>query len=350
MKRGRLVQSILFVLALGACSKAGSGDEDTTATSVSVRTAVVAIGPFFETLGSIGVVEPRVGHIALLSAPAPTRVNQVFVSAGQSVSRGAMLVVLDQSPLRVNEQSAAAALGAAERNYERARTLTAGGILPRKDLEQATADLAKARADVVTQQRLLQLSVLRSPISGIVTKMNAVLGAMVDTNQPLVEISDPNAVDIIMSVGPTDAAKVHPGAKVSLRSGEKSTGETLGVGTVIDVAGTVDSASRSVSVRIRAETTLRPLRIGETIYGEITLSTRANAVIVPIEALVPDNEGFKVFVVDTMSLAHSRAVVVGGRTEKIAEIKSGLAGGERVVTYGAYGLEDGVKVVVQKTQ
>jgi membrane fusion protein (multidrug efflux system) len=346
--RDTAIYSVLVVAMLSGCSKAKTGDADSAVTAVGVRTAVVTIEPFFETLGSIGVVEPRVGHVALLSAPAPTRVIQVNVSAGQNVSRGATLVVLDQSPLRESVRSSDAALVAAQRNYERARNLTAAGILPRKDLEQATADLAKARSDVVTERRLLQLSILRSPISGIVTKMNAVLGAAVDTNQPLVEISDPTAVDIIMSVGPTEAATVHPGAKVNLRSGEKSTGEIIGVGTVIDVAGTVDSASRSVSVRIRSATTRRPIRLGETIYGEITLATRENAVIAPVEALVPDGDGFKVFVVDPKGVVHSRPVTVGGRTEKIAEIRSGLSGGENVVTYGAYGLEDGVKVVVQK--
>ncbi|MFN2604177.1 MAG: efflux RND transporter periplasmic adaptor subunit [Gemmatimonadaceae bacterium] len=348
MSRDKAIYSLLVLAVLTACSKEKDEKGDSAPTAVGVRTAVVTIQPFFETLGSIGVVEPRIGHVALLSAPAPTRVIQVFVSAGQNVSRGSTLVVLDQSSLRESVRSAAAALTAAQRSYERARSLTQAGILPRKDLEQATADLAKARADVATERRLLELSVLRSPISGIVTKMNAVLGAAVDTNQPLVEISDPTAVDIVMSVGPTEAATVHPGAKVNLRSGEKSTGEMIGVGTVIDVAGTVDSASRSVSVRIRAATTRRPLRLGETVYGEITLSTREDAVTAPLEALVPDGEGFKLFVVDPKGIVHSRPVVVGGRTDKIAEIKSGLSGGETVVTYGAYGLEDSVKVVVQK--
>jgi cobalt-zinc-cadmium efflux system membrane fusion protein len=346
--RDKTIYWLLALVMFSACSKVKSGSDESTPTAVGVRTALVTIEPFYETLGSIGVVEPRIGHVALLSAPAPTRVIQVFVSAGQNVSRGQTLVVLDQSSLRESVRSSQAALTAAQRAYERARSLTQAGILPRKDLEQATADLAKARADVVTESRLLQLSVLRSPISGIVTKMNAVLGAAVDTNQPLVEISDPSAVDIVMSVGPTEAAAVHPGAKVNLRSGEKSTGEVIGVGTVIDVAGTVDSASRSVSVRIRAATTRRPIRLGETIYGEITLSTRQNAVIAPLEALVPDGDGFKVFIVDSKGIVHSRSVVVGGRTDKIAEITSGLSGGETVVTYGAYGLEDSVKVVVQK--
>jgi RND family efflux transporter MFP subunit len=175
-----------------------------------------------------------------------------------------------------------------------------------------------------------------------------VLGAAVDTNQPLVEVADPSAVDILLSVGPTEAATVHPGAKVNLRSGEKATGEVIGVGTVLDVAAIIDSASRSVSVRVRAATTRRPLSIGETIYGEITLATRADAVVAPIEALVPDGDGFKVFVVDQSGVVHARPVTVGGRTDKVAEINSGLKGGETVVTYGAYGLDDSVKVVVLK--
>jgi RND family efflux transporter MFP subunit len=338
----------MLALLASACSSAKDEPEDSAVTAVGVRTAVVTTQPFFETLGTIGAVEPRAGHVALLSAPAPTRVAQVFVSAGKIVSRGTTLVVLDQSLLREAARAANAALVAAQRNFERARTLSAAGILPRKDLDQATADLAKARADVANQRRILQLSVLRSPIAGVVTKMNAVLGAAVDTNQPLVEVADPSAVDILLSVGPTEAATVHPGAKVNIRSGEKATGEVIGIGTVLDVAGIIDSASRSVSVRVRAATTKRPLRVGETIYGEITLATRENAVVAPIESLVPDGDGFKVFVVDQSGIVHARPVTVGGRTDKVAEIKSGLNGGETVVTYGAYGLDDSVKVVVQK--
>jgi RND family efflux transporter MFP subunit len=342
------IRILMLTLLASACSTAKDPPTDSAVTAVGVRTAVVTTQPFFETLGTIGAVEPRAGHVALLSAPAPTRVTQVFVSAGKIVSRGTTLVALDQSLLREAARASDAALVAAQRSFERARTLSAAGILPRKDLEQATADLAKARADVANQRRILQLAVLRSPIAGVVTKMNAVLGAAVDTNQPLVEVADPSSVDILLSVGPTEAATVHPGAKVNIRSGEKATGEVIGVGTVLDVAGIIDSASRSVSVRVRAATTTRPLRLGETIYGEITLATRENAVVAPIEALVPDGDGFKVFVVDQSGIAHAHPVTVGGRTDKVAEIKSGLNGGETIVTYGAYGLDDSVKVVVQK--
>ena len=83
-------------------------------------------------------------------------------------------------------------------------------------------------------------------------------------------------------------------------------------------------------------------------YGEIGLATRPNAVTVPIAALVPEGDGFKVFVVDGAGVAHARAVTVGARTESTAEVNTGLTGGERIVTYGAYGLEDGATVVTMK--
>ena len=106
----------------------------------------------------------------------------------------------------------------------------------------------------------------------------------------------------------------------------------------------VDSASRSVTVRAQAPTTRRPLRIGETIFAQITVATRMNALVIPLESLVPDGEEYRVFVVDASGMAHERSVKVGGRTDKVAEITEGLSAGERIVTYGAYGLEDSVRV------
>jgi membrane fusion protein (multidrug efflux system) len=65
---------------------------------------------------------------------------------------------------------------------------------------------------------------------------------------------------------------------------------------------------------------------------------------VPVAALVPEGDGFKVFVVNAANIALSRKVTVGRRSDTTADITSGLSGGERVVTEGAYGVEDSVKV------
>jgi membrane fusion protein (multidrug efflux system) len=117
---------------------------------------------------------------------------------------------------------------------------------------------------------------------------------------------------------------------------------------VVDVAGTVDSASRSVSVRVQVVAPRRPLRIGETVFGRIAVATHPSALTVPLDALVPEGDGFKVFVVDAAGVAHTRPVTIGGQTTQVAEVTSGLTAGERIVTYGAYGVQDSAKVVPVK--
>jgi membrane fusion protein, multidrug efflux system len=337
-----LATLLLFV----ACGKDKSeADESAAHAVVGVRTVVVQPQAFTETLGAMGTVAPRAGHIATLSAPAAGRVGRIFVTGGQTVRAGQVLIELDQAPFQAALQSADAALAAAQRANERAQRLAQEGIVPRKEAEQAAAELAKARAEAVAAQRTQQLSVLRSPIAGAVTRMSATLGASVDPAQPLVEVSDPSALDVLLSVTPTDAARVRPGAKVALSAGQSGSGEPLGVGTVVDVAGTVDSVTRTVAIRVQAPTTRRPLRIGETVFGAISVGTRATAIVIPAEALVPEGDQFKVFVVDAGGIAHEREVTVGGRSAAGVEIRDGLQAGERVVTYGAYGVQDSAKVV-----
>src|SRR5512133_1865891 len=345
--------TLAALVAAGACKKAdkeGDAEGKKEHPTVTATTIVVAPQAFTETLGAIGTVVARAGHSASLSAPAPGRVGNIFVTSGQSVRAGQTLIELDQAPFQAALQSANAALAAAERANERQQRLAQDGVVPRKDAEQAAAEVAKARADAVAARRVEQLSILKSPINGVVTRMSATLGASVDPAQPIVEISDPTARDVLLSVTPTDAARVRPGAKVSLSAGQSANGESLGVGSVADVAGTVDSTTRSVAVRVRAPTTRRPLRIGETVFGALALATRASAIVIPLEALVPEGEEFKVFVVDANGVAHEQDVKIGARSATTAEVVEGLKGGERIVTSGAYGVEDSAKVVAPKAK
>jgi RND family efflux transporter MFP subunit len=339
-----------LVLAVTAGCKGGAaaGDAATPQAVVGVQTALVTKGPFTEMLGAIGTVVPRPGHVAALAAPQPARISHVYVTAGQHVTQGQPLVELDQTPFRAATQAAEATLSAAEKANERQQRLAAEGIVPRKDADQAAADVAKARGDAANARRAEQLSVMRAPLGGVVTRMTAVLGSTADVAQPLVEVADPAALDILMSVTPNDAARLRTGAKVSLTAGQNATGEPLGVGSAVDIGGAVDTSSRSVSVRVQAPTTRRPLRISETVFGQIAVAVHPNAVTVPLEALVPDGEDFKVFVVDAAGTAHERKVSIGGRTDKVAEITQGLTGDERVVTYGAYGVSDSAKVITAK--
>jgi membrane fusion protein (multidrug efflux system) len=343
---GRAALALTFALAISCKSKeAAGGSEEQAKPVVAAQTVVVTPQPFTESLGAIGTVSPRPGHVATLMAPAQGRVSKVNVATGQAVQAGEPLVELDQQTFEAARQSADAALTAAEKNAERQERLAKDGIVPPKDAEAARAEAEKARADAMTARRAEQLATIRSPITGVVTHLSTTLGATVDPSQPLVEISDPLALDVLLSVTPTDAARVRTGMRVTLSAGQGAGGEALGFGSVAEIAGTVDTTTRSVEIRVRAPSTRRGLRIGETVFGSIAVVTRPHAIVVPADAVVPDGDAFKVFVVDSAGIAHEQAVKVGSRNANGVEILEGLSPGDRVVTFGAYGMEDSAKVV-----
>lgn len=338
---------LVFVLAPGvsACGKKDSaaGDAEVPAV-VGARTAVATRGSVRETIDGIGTISTRPDHVAQMSAPAVTRVTHVFVAQGERVSAGAPLVAFDRAPLDAQNAAAAAALGAAQRAAERAKRLVDAGIAPRKDLDQAESELARARADAIAAARLGERSTLRAPIAGVVTRLAAILGATVDPAQTLVEVTDPSALDLLLPVPPAAAARVHRGAIVDMTAHPGADAEALGTATVADIGATIDSAARAVVVRAPVTHPTRQLRIGETVFARIVLAAHVNAVTVPIAALVPEGEALKVFVVDAAHVAHATPVTVGVRDGDVAEITSGLSGGETVVTYGAYGVTDSATV------
>lgn len=347
MTASRMVQALACcattIVSL-ACAKDTEDEKKAAVPVVTASTAVARVEPFVHVVSAIGTVVARPGRFAALSAPSATRIARVFVASGQRVVAGAPLVEFEQAAFVSASNAAQAALVAAQRSQERAERLAREGIVPRKEVEQAAADLAAARAAAVTARRAQQLSVLRSPVSGVVTTMNAVLGANADAGQVLVEVADPSAFDVELSLGAVDAGVVLPGARVKLSAGEKAGGDELGEGRVATVAATLDSVSRSVAVRVTLATPRRGLRLGESVYGEIAAETTPGAVVVPANALVPEGSAFKVYVVDARGVALGREVQIGGRFADKVQIVKGLKGGETVVTEGAFGMQDSARV------
>lgn len=341
---GRASLALAAILA-SSCKGKGGESETEAKPVVAAQTIVVTPQPFTETLGAIGTVSARPGHVASPSSASQGRVASVDVSVGQAVNADQPLIELDKQPFEAARHSADAALATADEALARQQRLADSGIVPLKDVETAKADAAKALADALTARRAEQLATIRSPISGVITRVSTTLGATVDPSQPLVEISDPLATDVLLSVTPTDAARVRTGMRVALNAGQASIGEPLGSGEVSEIAGTVDTTTRSVQIRVRASAPRRPLRIGETVYGSIAIVTRQHSIVVPSDALVPEGDGFKVFVVDSAGIAHEHDVKIGGRNANGIEILEGLSPGDRIVTFGAYGMEDSAKVV-----
>ncbi|MEO9226096.1 MAG: efflux RND transporter periplasmic adaptor subunit [Gemmatimonadaceae bacterium] len=335
------------LVALVGCGKKDAGDEATGTPIVTVETAQVTTASFIPLVRAVGTVVSSPTGYAELSAPVPSRVARVLVTAGQAVRAGDALVELDAAAARATATGADAALAAAQSAYDRASRLAQQGIVPRKAVDQATADLAQAKATAVGAQRTYALSTLRSPISGVVTKMNAVTGASTDPAQVLVAVADPSELQVLLQLSPVDAGGVHRGAAVVLTDNDGPSAKPVARGTVISVGVAIDSATRAVPIRVRVASSTRPLRLGETLSGKVALTGSTSAMSIPAAALVPDSTGFKVYVVKA-GVAYATAVEIGTRGDSLVQVTRGLTAGQTVVTTGAYGLADSSKVIVPK--
>lgn len=353
----RPVAAAISISLLAACGKsAANAEPDSAAADASASHAAVVASvdtvresAFTEIVDGVGMVTARVGHIASLSAAAPTRVTAVRVTVGDRVRRGDVLVSFETTSFDAELARADAALATAEQSAARARRLVEAGVSPRKDLELATSELAGARAASVNARRSQQLTRLQSPIDGVVTRLTAVLGANVDAGQPLVEVADTRMLDVQLALSPGAAARVRAGQAVGLHDGASSGAPRVASGRVADISAVVDSSTRGVAVRVTIAEHTRPLRLGEVLFGEIVTATHANAIVIPDDALVPTGETLQVFIVDSAHVAHARPVTVGGRSGRRVWITEGVKAGDIIVTVGAYGMDDGAHVVTSAT-
>ena len=341
--------AIAAALLGAACAKKEEGPKaEHGPGEVAATVEQVTAATFDETIDAVGVVVARPGHVAVLAAPAPARIARVLVTAGAIVKAGDPLIEFEQAPFEAAAASAEAALAGAERAQARASRLADAGVLPRKEADIAATELANARAAAVNARRARELSILHAPISGAVTRMNATLGGSVDPSIPLVEVTDSRALDINLTVSPADAARIRPGQTVTLFAGTAAAEAPLGTGRVAVVAAMVDSTSGGVPVRVTLATSTRTVRVAEPLFGRIVVARHLAAVVIPLESLVPTGEGFQVFTVDEHGIAHATPISVGGRSDRTAWVIEGLKAGDRVVTKGAYGLDDSSKVLTGK--
>ncbi|MEO5509783.1 MAG: efflux RND transporter periplasmic adaptor subunit [Longimicrobiales bacterium] len=351
-RRLHIALALILVAAVivYALRRRGSGEVAEAETAeVEAETATAEIRSFAITIPSLGTVEPRPGAFGRIAAPAASRVVRVFVGEGDHVRAGQALIELDAVVFNAQTAQAAAAFEQAERALARQTRLQAEGIAPRKDVEAAAADLGTARAALIEARRIQSLAILRAPLSGVVTGVDVALSQPVDLNESLIEVVDPLRLEIMFHVSPAEAARIMVGAAVEL-STTAAAGGWAGAGTVRGIAAVVDSVTHSVEVRVTPARNGRTLRPGETIAGRITVGDHARAVVIPVEALVPGEDGVHVFVVDAKNIAHETAVTVGERNGALAEITAGLTGNERVVTTGAYGVSDGAHINAPKRE
>lgn len=302
----------------------------------ALHTAHPTRGPAVEAVYATGTVEPT--HYAQTGSKLAGRVTEVRVKEGDTVARGNVLAVTDETEDASNVDQLAAKLALARRVAVRARMLRRSGNVSASALDQAESDLDAAQAALDAAKARLDDHFIRAPIGGIVLRSEQQLkvGDMVQAQRTLFVVGDPLSLQIDAEVDEEDIPKVKIGQSALIRA-DAFPGQAL-KGTVSEITPFGDSVARTYRVHIKlpADT---PLRSGMTTEINVVVREDDNALLVPVSALA----GGAVWVV-AGGRAHQRKVELGTVGQDKAEIVSGVSESDNVIVDPPPSLKDGARV------
>jgi len=315
-----------------------------------------------------GEVAPNEDRTARLGAPARGRVLAVAVRPGDRVSAGQLLVTL-QSPDAEMAQSDAAKAEAelsarrAEAQYAasaraRADRLLALKAIPRQDYDRAIADEERANAGLTQAEAELrrarataqQLSTggsanggiaLRAPSAGVVLARTAIPGTVVEAGAPLVIVSDPASLWLIVNAPEQLTALFYRGG--ALRFTVPAYPADTFSARVDAVGAALDPDTRTLSIRaIVANTTgrLKPHMLANVFVEGVGSSAAAFLPEDAVQLLQGKPHVFLVKPDDTGGARFERReVVLGSRAGGRVAVLRGLSATDVVVTAGAFAVK-----------
>jgi len=336
---------VLIAAILGAaCGRSESDQEGASAlgaTRVPVGLATVARDSIIEEVVLTGRLAARPGGAALLTAPAAGIVRRVRAQIGERVTRGQTLIELEVPELVAEAEQRASVAAQAEREAERQRRLLADGITSARQAEEAEAAARQAVTAAAAARELLARTRVASPIAGRVQEIPVQPGERVDAGALLARVIAGDTLDLVAAVPAADLGRLRSGlpARISQEGGASSH-----AGWVAALAPGVDSSTGAGQAVLRVPNLDGTLHAGAGAEARVRLGVRRNALVVPDSAIVLQGDSSAVFVVGADSVVHARTVVRGLRQGGRTEIRGEVAPGDRVVTTGAFGLEDGMRV------
>ena len=337
--------ALLGCVALTGCAgKAGDApdkkDKPQAEEAIPVEVVPVARRPVAASYAGTAPLEARAESqvVAKTSGVA----LQVLVEVGQQVRAGQVLVRLDSARAELQAAQSEAQLRKLEANYNRSRQLASQQLLSANDLDQLKFDLENARA--VNRMARLELSYANvlAPISGVIAERSIKPGNFVQINTPIFRIVDTSRVEATLNVPERELATLKSGLPVQL--GVDALPGQVFQGRVDRVAPVVDSGSgtfRGVCA-FDGGGLLQPGMFG---LMKIDYDQRADALTVPRNALLEDDDDPAVFVVRGDKAARV-PVKLGYYDGPWVEVRDGLKPGDRVVTAGKVALREGSKVQV----
>jgi len=271
----------------------------------------------------------------------PGTITAIYVKAGQHVSRGQVMVQLDNSVLRQNIAQAQAQADLAATVYQRQKNLWDQKIGTEVQFLQAKTNMESARKQVSALREQASMYTIKSPINGTVDQMDLKLGQVAQPGLTGIRIVNADNLKVKADVPESYGAKVSAGDKVKVIIPDMQ--DTINA-RVSFAAKVIDPNSRSFSVEVRLPSSGK-LRPNMTALLNIVDYQKSDALVVPVNAIQKSENGDYVFVANNgaaKKVVIKSGATYGGKTE----IVSGLSKGDQVITAGAADLEDGDKIKI----
>jgi len=350
---------IVITAAVTACGHKAVEDVQTEAAPV-VQTTTVAPRTFEATVSASGVVSAAPGADWTITAPEAARIVEIPKAEGDRVKPGDLLVRFEIPSLstdlaqRESEvRQAQAHVSNAQASVNRLTTLVQHGVAAQKELEDAERDLSEAQATLAQAESarqnasvLASRTVVRARFAGVVAKRAHNPGDMVDASASdvILRIIDPSRLQVVASVAIADLARVKAGqaARITVPGADEPQS-----GKVLTRPAAVDPNGVAADVRIAFEQQTS-LPAGTPVRVDIVTDEHPNALAVPADAVLHEDEATFVMVAGSDNKAHKRKVTTGLSTAKEVEITAGLQAGDAVIVQGQQGLPDGAAISIAK--
>ena len=278
-----------------------------------------------------------VNNIAPQSA---ARISKIYVEIGDKVSEGQTLALMDA----VNLDKARLQLVNDSIEFGRIEQLHKIGATSQSDYEAMTLkyDVSKK-----TYNNLLENTILKSPIDGIVTARNYDEGDMYAMTQPLFVVQKISPVKMLINVSESKYSQIKKGMEVDITT--DAYGDKQFKGTVDLIYPTINSMTHTFPVEVKFANNSLTLRPG--MFARVTVNYGDNfRVVVPDRAVmkqVGSGEQYVYVLNDDGTVTYS-VVELGRRMGNRYEVLSGLDDNATVVLTGQTKLKNGIEVEVVK--
>ena len=315
-------------------------DRDLQATALDNRGSYKAAQALYDdTMGARVPQETQKAELDLAQAKATLALEQSIVDSRKQLFEQGAIPGRDLDTAQATLVQAQAAYDSASRQLHLLESVS------RASTVQATkGQLTSARGRYLNAQAQVSYSTLSSPIDGIVTDRPLFAGEMAPAGTPLITVMDTSAL----------LAKVHFSQSVTQRMkvGDAASVRVPGVEEILParvslIGPALDPGSTTVEVWIQLNNPDGSLKVGTPVHIAVTGQTIPQAMQIPASGLLRGNDGgYNVMVIGSDGTAHRKAIQVGIQTPEKVQITAGLEPSDLVISTGAFGLEDGIKVKI----